>query len=125
MQAEIYLWAAAGFNVAFGLFHVGFWRFFNWREELPRLRAINRGVLQVLNLMLIFVFFAVAALQIGWTRELLSTPLGRAGLGLATAFWLLRFGLQLVFWPRTRVGWAFALVFAFGAGLHAAALGVD
>ncbi len=53
MQSHAWLYAAAGFNVALALFHLGFWRLFRWREELPKLHPVNRGVMQALNLMLL------------------------------------------------------------------------
>ena len=122
MSGALWVWAGAGYHVALGLFHLGFWRLFQWKQELPRLHPLNRGVLQVLNLVVIYVFFATAAVQLIWTKELLTTGLGRTGLGVITGFWLLRCALQPFFWPRTPLCWAFTAVFASGALLHGAAL---
>lgn len=125
MSAEQLTLAGAIFNAAFGVFHLGFWRLFRWRDELPRLGAINRGVMQVLNLMLAYVFFAVAVAQWlltpGWT----ATPLGRFGTGVVAGFWLLRALLQPFFWPRVPASWAMCAVFLLGAAWHALALTTD
>lgn len=124
MNTSVWLFAAAGYNVALALFHACFWRIFRWRDELPKLHPANRGVMQVLNIMLTFVFLAVAVLQLGWAAEMVGSPLGRALLVGLIAFWLLRAVLQPIFWatlPRA-TNWAFALLFLVGAGLHFLAL---
>jgi hypothetical protein len=117
-------WIVAGalFNAAFGLFHLGFWKLFRWREELPRLGLVNRGVVPVLNVMLCYVFFAAAAAQVAQPEAWIATPLGRCGTGAVAGFWLLRASLQPFFWPRTRGSWAFCAVFLLGASMHALAL---
>lgn len=122
MSAETVLWAGAAFNFALGIFHLAFWRLFRWREELPKLNAVNRGVMQVLNLMLTYVFFAVATLQFLHPAACLTTPVGRTATAVVAGFWFLRALLQPLFWPRTRLGWAMTALFSVGAALHAVAL---
>jgi hypothetical protein len=122
MNAEGWLYAGATFNAALGVFHLAFWKLFRWREELPRLGAINRGVLPVLNIMLSYVFFAMAAAQIAYAVDWVGTPLGRAATAGVTGFWMLRAALQPFFWPRTGASWAMCGVFGLGAALHALAL---
>ncbi|MBI5423112.1 MAG: hypothetical protein HZA32_03440 [Opitutae bacterium] len=122
MSAGGWILAAAVFNAAFGLFHLGFWKLFRWREELPRLSAINRGVVPVLNIMLTYVFFAVALAQATLREAWVATPLGRAALVGVTGFWVLRAGLQLICWPRVARSWALFGVFLVGVALHALAL---
>jgi GrpB-like predicted nucleotidyltransferase (UPF0157 family) len=41
------------YGFLFAAFHLCFWRLFLWQTELARVSAINRGVMQVLNLCLI------------------------------------------------------------------------
>lgn len=125
MSPEQWTLAGAVFNAALGVFHLGFWRLFRWSEELPRLSVINRGVMQVLNLMLAYVFFAVAATQWFFTPAWTATPLGRVGTGIVAGFWLLRALLQPFFWPRVRASWAMFGLFVLGAALHALALTTD
>lgn len=122
MSASGWIVAAAVFNAGFGVFHLGFWRLFRWREELPRLGAINRGVVPVLNIMLTYAFFAVAATQAAMPGAWIDAPLGRAALAGLAGFWVLRAGLQLIFWPRVGRSWALFGVFLTGATLHALAL---
>lgn len=123
MKSSAWLYAAAGYNVAFAVFHLGFWRLFRWQEELPKLHPVNRGVMQVVNLMLVFIFLLMAGLQVLLPGEMGGTALGRLLTAGLTAFWLVRAILQPVFWrtmPKATNA-AFICLFMFGAGLHALA----
>jgi len=123
MTPQLWIYAAAGYNVALAAFHLGFWRLFRWQEELPKLHPANRGVLQVLNIMLTFIFLLMAGLEVLLADAMTGTALGRALLAGMMVFWILRAGLQLVFWPAASRAVNGALVFLFlvGAGLHALA----
>lgn len=122
MKPEHWMLLAAMFNGALALFHVAFWKLFRWREQLPKLHPVNRGALQVMNLMLIYAGLAVAVGQLGWRNDWVGTPLGRAATASMAGFWFVRAGLQPFFWPRTAASWAFTVLCLLGAFLHAAAL---
>ena len=127
MKFQTWIYAAAGYNMALALFHLGFWRLFRWKEELPKLHPVNRGVMQVLNLMLTFFLLLMAGLQVLLPVEMASPGLGRLLMAGLTAFWILRAVLQPVFW-RTQPKAAnavFITLFMFGAGLHALGMGVE
>jgi hypothetical protein len=49
-------------SVALGLFHVTFWKLFNWQRELKNNTAVARATMQIFNIHLIYVFFAVAGI---------------------------------------------------------------
>lgn len=123
MQASSNAWLIAGavHSAAFGLFHLGFWRLFSWRTELSKLSPVNRGVMQVLNLCLTYVFFAFAALVGIYRAELPTTEFGRALLLGIAGFWALRLVEQFIFfnWKHPR-SWVLSGLFLVGAGLHAA-----
>jgi hypothetical protein len=108
--------------LAFALFHLAFWRLFNWKTELPKLNSINRGVLQVLNIRLTYVFFVVAFLCFFLTDELLQTNLGKFILGSISLFALMRAFEQLIFWKVEKIGIAFFIIFLIGAGIFAVPL---
>jgi hypothetical protein len=122
MNTHGWIYAAAGYNVALALFHLGFWRMFRWGEELPKLHPANRGVLQVMNIMLIAFLLMLAGIQVLAAAELAATATGRLLFGGLTACWILRAVLQPIFWtmPKGTNG-AFAFLFLIGAGLHALA----
>ena len=122
MNSHGWLFAAAGYNLALVMFHLGFWRIFRWREELVKLHPVNRGVMQVMNLMLIYCFLFMAILQVAYAAEFIGSPLGHALVAFMAAFWLVRAILQPVLFDRSSVvGWVFVLVFLTGAALHACA----
>jgi len=127
MKPLMWIYAAAGYNVALAAFHLGFWRMFRWREELPKLHPANRGVMQVMNLMLSYVFLLMAGLQILRADEIGTSPVGRTLMAGLMGFWLIRAALQPVFFKvlPSATNVAFVLLFLAGAGLHAMALPVD
>jgi hypothetical protein len=127
MRSYLWLYAAAGYNVALALFHLGFWRMFRWKEELAKLHPVNRGVMQVMNLMLTFLFLFLSALMVLRADEMTGTALGRTLLAGMMGFWVVRAILQPIFWrgqPAATNG-AFTMLFLAGAGLHAMTLPIE
>lgn len=123
MKTQVWVYAAAGYNVALAVFHLGFWRMFRWSEELPKLHPVNRGVVQVMNLMLMAFLLLMAAVQVLNATELTATPLGRLLVAGMAGLWVLRAILQPIFWPTVAkaTNAAFICLFMLGAGLHALA----
>jgi hypothetical protein len=85
------------FNLAFAIFDLFFWRLFNWQQELPRLGMSNRGIMQVLNLCMTYVFAVTAALLFLFPREISGTEFGQFVLIAIAGFWLFRAILQPMF----------------------------
>jgi len=111
--------AGGFFHLGFAAFHLLFWRVFRWKEELRRLGPINRGVMQVLNLCLTFVFLIFAYLSLFLPDEMLTTPVGRPLLAWIAVFWLLRAFQQLIFFSRRQwASWALFALLLVGAGLY-------
>jgi len=50
------IFAGGIFNLLFAVFHLFFWKLFNWKYELKSISFVNRNIMQVLNLCLAFVF---------------------------------------------------------------------
>lgn len=122
-DAQKWIYAAAGFNVAVAGFHVCFWWLFKWKKELTRLHAVNRGAMQMMNIMLILGLLVAAGLQLAFTEEMTTSPLGRSVLGSMTVLWLVRALLQpVIFTGPPWVRWTFGLIFLLGSALHAGAL---
>src|SRR5262245_57291785 len=114
------IYAGGVFNLAFAAFHVLFWRLFNWDRDLATLSAINRAVMQILNLCLTFIFLSFAYLSFQHADELLGTRLGNALLALIAFFWLLRAIQQAIFFGlRHRLSSALFGLFLVGASLYA------
>ena len=120
MSATQAIYLGGAFNTALFVFHAFFWRIFRWRDDLASLTSLNRAVMQVLNLCLMFAFAIFAYVSFFHADELLGTPLGRAMLVLIAAFWLLRALQQPVFFRvRGTVNAAFFSLFLVGAALYA------
>lgn len=109
------------YTVALIVFHIFFWRLFNWPESLASLNFINKATMQVLNICLTFVFCIFAYISFAHTAELLTTPLGRAMLVLISVLWLFRSGLQFAFYGwRHKASAALAAYFLLGSFLYGA-----
>lgn len=108
------------FNSAFFLFHLLFWRIFDWKRDLASLRFVNRQVMQILNLCLTFVFLMFACISFFHAEELLKTGLGRSLLLLISVFWFLRAAEQAIFFGlRQLLSIAFFTAFLAGGLLYA------
>ena len=85
------------YHLGFAIFHLFFWRLFNWKKDLASLTIINRAVMQILNLCLTFVFIVFAYISLFYSSEMLSTNLGKVITASISLFWLIRFAEQLYF----------------------------
>ena len=108
------------FCLGFAVFHLFFWRLFHWKEDLASLTAINRAVMQIMNLCLMFIFLAMAYVSFFHTLEMASTSLGRTLLVAFSLLWLLRAVEQVIFFGiRNRLSVAFTLIFLLGSLIYA------
>jgi len=109
--------------LAFAIFHLAFWKLFDWKRELPKLNAVNRGVMQVLNLRLTYIFLVFASLSFFFNSDLLTTNLGKTILAAISLFWLMRAIEQPIFWKfNDAISVAFFVIFLTGAIIFAVPL---
>jgi hypothetical protein len=107
------------FNLAFALFHMAFWRLFQWPVSLGSIGHINRGILYVLNLALTAFFILSGILLLLYTKDVETTGLGLALLWGLALFWLARAAVQAIVFGLTRpLSVVLFVVFLFGAGVH-------
>ena len=85
------------YSLGFAIFHIFFWKLFKWKYELTKLSAINRGVVQILHVCLMYFFFLVAYSCFFHADELINTSFGKAFLIANSFFLLLRTILQFIF----------------------------
>ena len=117
---ELLIKAGGIYNIVIVIFHLLFWRIFNWKEDLRSLSFLNRAIMQVLNLSLTFAFVIFSYISLVHTKELISTSLGQSLLGLIALFWLARSVEQVVFFKLKN--WrsiAFLVFFLVGTVLYA------
>ena len=111
--------AGGVYHLCFVAFHLCFWKLFAWKQDLRRTQPVNRGIMQVMNLCLIFIFLATAYLSFLWQAELLLSGLGHALLLLIAAFWLLRAIEQAIFFDsRKPLSLLLMLIFLIGSALY-------
>lgn len=84
-------------SVALAIFHILFWKLFNWKSDLKSLSYANRAIIQILNTRLIYFFLFVAFLCFVYPNELVNTNLGKAFLAGICLFWLGRTVEQFIF----------------------------
>lgn len=92
------------FNLGIAIFHIMFWKIFRWKSELPKLKKVNQGVLQVLNLCLVLCFLFFSYISIIYSYELLTTELGNSLLIFISLFWLIRGIEQFIFFSYKLTG---------------------
>ena len=102
-------------SAAFALFHLGFWRLFDWPRTLQATTRPNRAIVQIANAQLVWVFACIALLCFAMPDDLAGSPLGRAVLAGMAGFWTLRLALQFV-WLRVHHPLVHGLSVAFAAG---------
>lgn len=108
---EILIKLGGIYHILLIIFHLLFWRIFNWQQDLRSLSFINRQTMQVLNITLIFVFLIFAWISLFHTQELLLTPLGKNLLILISLLWIGRSVLQVVFYKLKH--WASVILLVF------------
>ena len=108
------------YSLAFAVFHMLFWRVFRWKADLQRLIPVNRAIIQVLNLRLIYVFLVMGLATVLFPVALLSTEFGMFILGAVSLFWFMRAIEQIIFFGLHSIA-SIALfwVFLIGSGLFA------
>ncbi len=116
---EILVIAGGYYNIALVIFHLLFWRIFDWDTDLRSLSFLNRAIMQVLNISLSLVFLIFAWLSLAHPQALLDSALGNQLLLLMALFWFARAVQQLVFFKlRHWISWAFLGWFLLGALLY-------
>ncbi|MBN1153965.1 hypothetical protein JXB12_03510 [candidate division KSB1 bacterium] len=96
-MSRILLIAGALYHFAFALYHVKFWNIFQWNTNLKKSGEVNRGITQVLNLCMIYVFIIVGIISLIFPNDLCLMRLGHFILGAVSLFWFIRALEQVIF----------------------------
>ncbi|MEP7323051.1 MAG: hypothetical protein ABI761_14095 [Saprospiraceae bacterium] len=111
----------AGFYcIGLSVFHILFWRLFDWKRDLKKVSLANRAILQIANIQLIYFFLLVASICFVFTDELYQTALGKFFMLGMSMFWLVRTIQQFIFLRINH--WAvnlLTIVFLFGCLIFA------
>ncbi len=79
------------------VFHIFFWKLFDWKNDLKSVKNVNKGIIQVLNLCLMLVFLIFAYISLVQTDELLNTTLGKTLIAGMALFGVFRVIEQFIF----------------------------
>ncbi len=107
-------------NLGWLVFHLFFWRLFEWRSELRRLSFTNRNVMQILNLCLSFCFLFFAAISLRHPDALLRPhpDIGHTVLVGIGIFWIMRLAEQPLFFKFSLPSNIFSLLFALTSACY-------
>jgi len=113
---ETLLFIGGFYNLAFAVFHILFWKIFKWKRNLRRLLPMDRAIMQVLNIRLIYIFFVFAYISIFHQEDLISTQLGKVFIIVISLFWFMRAIEQIIFFSlKNLVSIVFMIISIIGA----------
>jgi len=113
---ETLLFIGGLYNLAFAVFHIMFWKIFKWKRNLRRLLPMDRAIMQVLNIRLIYIFFVFAYISIFHQEDLISTQLGKVFIIVISLFWFMRAIEQIIFFGlKNLVSVVFTIISIIGA----------
>lgn len=95
--AKLIIYICGIYSVGFAIFHMLFWRLFNWKKDLKNISFANRAITQILNCRLIYFFLFTAFICFFYAEEVSTTSLGKVFLGGLSLFWLGRTIEQFIF----------------------------
>jgi hypothetical protein len=101
-MAQTLLLVGGFYHLAFAAFHLLFGRLFRWKSTLRLTTPLNRAVMRVMNLCLVFLFLFLAVASFFGRGLLLSEASGRWVLAFVAGFWLWRAALQAGFFGVRR-----------------------
>ncbi|MDV4102180.1 hypothetical protein CMT19_14130 [Elizabethkingia anophelis] len=118
MKSIIYICGI--YNLLFALFHLGFWKIFRWNKDLNKMSFANKGIMQILNIQIVYYFLFVSLICFIYPNKLLNTQLGRIFLTGNSLFWLIRTIQQFIFLrAKHYIIHILTIIFIFGTILFA------
>lgn len=119
MDFKNYIIIGGYYNLGFAIFHIFFWKIFDWEKQLRLLNSVNKGIMQILNICLTLVFFLFAYLSIFLGDELITTEIGKSILLFISLFWFIRAIAQIYFYGlKNRISLILFLLFFLGTMIY-------
>ena len=119
MEPKLLLTIGGIYNLGFAIFHLLFWKIFKWKKDLTSLTHVNRSVMQILNLRLIYVFLVMAYVSFVFQMDLTTTKLGQTLLMAFSLFWFMRTIEQVIFFGvKNRISFTLTVLFFIGGVLY-------
>lgn len=119
MDKIIFLYFCGIFNLLLAIFHILFWKIFNWKTTLVKGTKGNKVAIQIMNIQLIYLFIVMSFVYLFYTEELMQSKIGNTVLFGYAGFWIVRFFQQFIF-LKQKGKFVIGLTFLFfvGALLH-------
>ena len=103
MNAKRFVQIGGVINLLFAVFHLFFWKLFDWQNDLASLSPNNRAIMQVLNIHTAYILAVFFIVSLAFSNEIITTKFGRMfGMSIA-GFWILRAVNEAVFWDVSSV----------------------
>lgn len=117
-KMELHLKISGIILVLLAFIHIGFPRYFNWRQELSSLSLINRQMMTIHTMFIALMVLLIGILCLSSPGELISTSFGKK-ISLALGiFWTIRlfvqfFGYSVSLWRGKTFETIIHITFAF------------
>ena len=126
MDKIFILYLCGIYNVILIVFHLLFWKVFNWKTTLNKGTKANKAVIQIMNIQLIYLFAFMAVVYLIYPKELLQSKIGFLFLFGFSGFWIVRFFQQFIFLKQKgKFVIGLTILFLIGAILHTIPLFYD
>lgn len=112
---KILIFLCGIYALSFAVFHILFWKLFDWKNDLKKINFVNRAIIQIANLRLIYFFVFVAVICFLFPHELSETKFGRFFMVGLSVFCLGRTIEQFIFF-RLNNKWVNMLTIILIAG---------
>lgn len=118
MNSAHLLMAAGVLNGLFTIFHLFFWKIFNWPESLKNIGTLNQKMIPVFNMVTTYTLLVFSGACLFMAQDLASSALGRALCLAMAGFWVVRTVGEFIYGDiRTKVSQVLVALFLIIAGL--------
>ena len=83
--------------VLFGIFHLFFWKMFDWKNELSKLSITNSNIMQMLNIGCSFIVLSLAYILLFHRKDIINEKLGKPVLIMSGLFYFIRMVMEFAF----------------------------
>ncbi|PKL38514.1 MAG: hypothetical protein CVV44_11560 [Spirochaetae bacterium HGW-Spirochaetae-1] len=84
-------------NGALAVFHMFFWKIFNWQTEFAQLSKDNRGIVQIANILIIFILLYFSVMSFLLARSNAAVRHAGSFFILISGFYLIRLVTGIIF----------------------------
>jgi hypothetical protein len=123
-MAKILLIIGGILNIILAILHLYFWKDpeFNWKEQLPKMNVYNRAMIQISNIVFIYVLLCFAGISFFLSAQNPLDTLGKIVILFIGGFYVARAILEFPFFGFSKTGVVIFVICLLIAGCYFAAL---